>query len=431
MTRQSTEDVSVPDTLADVLRRAAAGVPANPPGLHEVRRRHRKRQLQRSFTALAGVGALVAASVVTPQLLAGPLTPVEPAASADPTPSPATAPPAQRLFISGSGFTTITTYGDYLELPERLDPSLPNFGFPPQSVGVVSLGYQEVAPSGEVVPVDVPSGNTRDFLALEGGRFVTLEWQSLSTAPRRDGPCVTDAALYLRVYESDGTMSLSRDVRVRCDHTTLAGASDTEVYLIRVPHDMQNQLPTDGRRLVAHNLADGTERTVATLDGISPTIRDVNVDAGRVVAVPESGGCVVETLDLARGVVNTLDLGTIVGRCYHLDQVRLSPNGERLAITYATDTHDRPYDVMAAVVDLAGPALALREVADSLPAFEPLDDTIANGASLPRMPASTYAVGLAWTDDATFRVAWVRLPAGLDRLVAIEEVLDVQTYTMP
>lgn len=432
MTNQSTEDIRVPDALAEVLRRAAAGVPAGPPALEEVRRRRRERRARRSITALAGVAALVAVSIVTPRLLARPVTSVEAAAPPDPAPSPAITPPAQRLFLDGGGFATIVMNGEDLEPTERLDPSLPNFGLPPEAIGVVSLGYREVDPSGHVVPVDLPSENVRDFLALEGGRFVTLEWQSLSSVPRRDGPCITDAALYLRVYESDGTMSLSRDVRVRCEYTRLAGISDTEVYLIRIPNDEQTQLPTEGRRLVAHNLADGTERTVTSLDDLDLDIRDANIDAGRIVAVPQGAGCVIETLDLANGVVNTLDLGTLVGDCTYVDRVRLSPNGERLAITYTTDTIDRPYDVVAAVVDLAGPALVFREVADSLPAIESPDDpTIAQGADIPSMPASTYAIGLAWTDDATFRVAWVRQPAGLDRLVPIEEVLDVQTYTVP
>lgn len=427
MTPPPTDDITIPAALTDALHRAAAGVSGGPPELAEVRRRRRQGHVRRSAAALAGVAILVAASVVTPRLLAGSAAPTESAApAADPTPS-ATAAPAQRLFLAGGGFTVVTRGGD-VEIPERLDPSLPNFGFPPGASGIVSVGVQEVAPSGEVVPVDLLSGDVRDFEALAGGRFVTLEWQSLSTAPRRDGPCVTDAALYLRVYEADGTMSLSRDVRVRCDHTTLAGATDTEAYLLRVPHDQQHQMPAEGRRLVAHNLADGTERTVANLDGISPTIRDVNVDAGRAVAVPDRAGCVIETLDLASGEVETIDLGAMAGGCFFLDQVRLSPTGERLAVTFATNTNDHAYEVVAAVVDLAGPTLVLREVADSVPAFQPED---AGSVTVTDRIAATHAAGLAWTDDTTLRVAWVRRPADLDRLVAIEEVLDVQTYAVP
>ncbi|MBX6748264.1 MAG: hypothetical protein IRY85_01115, partial [Micromonosporaceae bacterium] len=121
MTNQSTEDVAVPDAL----RRAAAGVPADPPALDEAHRRHRKRQLQRSFVALAGVGVLVAASIVTPRLLAGP---VESATPADPTPSRAATPPPQRLLLKPAWVVRAPGGTDVSELPDHPDPAQPNYG---------------------------------------------------------------------------------------------------------------------------------------------------------------------------------------------------------------------------------------------------------------------------------------------------------------
>ena len=43
----------------------------------------------------------------------------------------------------------------------------------------------------------------------------------------------------------------------------------------------------------------------------------------------------------------------------------------------------------------------------------------------------TYAAGIAWNDDETVRVAWARVPAELDRLVLVDEILDLQTYVVP
>jgi hypothetical protein len=439
MTSQSTEEIPVPDSLAETLRRAATGVPGGPPDLAEVHRRRRRGQIRRSSLGLAGVGLLVAASILTPRWLTGAAAPLEsaaPAVTTEVTPPPA---PAQRLFLSSAGFSVTMSGGaEYAELPERLDPSLPNFGFPPGAAGVVALGVREVTPTGEVVPVEVPGEDQRGYLALEGGGFVTLEWQSLSDVPRRDGPCITDAALYLRVYTADGTMSLSRDVRVRCETTTLVAASGTEVFLVRTPHDPQNQMPTPGRRLVAHNLADGTERTVADLDGISADVRDVNIHVdsgvGRVVAVPDSVGCPVQTLEIASGVVTTIDLAATVGACHLVDQLRVSPNGALLAFTYTTAGHEERNDVVLAVVDLDGPTLRVREVADSLPAFDPqagpASNAVTEGTRRLAMPV-TYAAGIAWNDDETVRVAWARVPAELDRLVLVDEILDLQTYVVP
>lgn len=41
-----------------------------------------------------------------------------------------------------------------------------------------------------------------------------------------------------------------------------------------------------------------------------------------------------------------------------------------------------------------------------------------------------YPAGIAWSDDTTVRFAWLWLPDELDRVVGIDEVLNVRTYTV-
>lgn len=440
MTKLSTDDIAIPDEFAESLRRAATGLPGRPPNLADVHRRRRHRQMRRSVVTLAGVGVLVAASIVTPRLLTGSAAPVEstaPAVTASPTP-----PLAQRLLLTGQGWVVGVPSGTgWIGLPDPLDPSRPNYGFPPGSTGVVQLGPQEVTAAGEVVPLELPGEDRRGFHVFGDGRIVTLEWLSLSDTPRRDGPCVTDAALYLRLHAADGTMSLSRDVRIRCEETSIVGATDTEVFLIRIPHDEQTQTPTSGRRLVAHNLADGSERTIADLDAlpVHPTSQDTNVEAGRVVMLADSYGCQAQTLDTDSGDVTTLDLTALVAGCRYVDQVRLSPDGSMLAVAYRTgpeDDDEEPYEAGFAVVDLADSSLHLREVVQSVPPTI-MAAHVWGGASVGetfaghRVFSSYYPAGIAWSDDSTVRMAWAWLPEGLDRVVGINEVLEVQSYAVP
>ena len=437
MTTQSTEDVSVPDSLADLLQRAAAGVPPAPPSLDEVRRRHRQRRQQRSLAVLAGVGVLVAASIVTPRLLAGPA-----GSATDPT-TPLADPPAQRLLLAGQAWVVgVVEVPSEEVLTATPDPLRPNFGYPPGSVGVAQIGPQEVTESGEVVPLNVPGAQNYGLSILGDGRILTLEWDTPSGPPRSDDRCGSyDVVEHLRLYHADGTRSLSRDVHAGCLGTLLAGATDTEAYLIRVPHDGTGQ-PTTGRRLVAHNLADGSERTVADLDALPAhaDTRDVNVGAGRVAAVADSYGCQVQVLDIDTGAVTTLDVTTLIADCMYVDQIRLSPDGGRLGLAYRTGPVDEePYEAGFAVVDLAGPALRVHQVVQSASSaytlaapgrFEGVAVMAIGGAY--RLAFSRYyPAGIAWSDESTVRFAWVWLPDGLDRVAGIEEVLNVRAFTVP
>lgn len=434
MTSKSTEDVSVPDALADILRRAAAGVPADPPGLDEVRRRHRKRQLHRSFTALTGIGVLVAAAVVTPRLLAGP---VDSTTHAGPAPSPTAEPLVQQLLLTPAVAVRAPAGTDVSELPVHPDPAQPNYGFPPGTIGVAQTRPWAVTPAGEKMEIYLPVEDHRGFHIFGGGRVVALEWRTLSGAPRYDGLCGHDAADYLRWYEKGGEMSLSRDIRVRCEETSIVGGTETEVFVLRVPYDEQTLTATTGRRLVAYSLADGSERTVADLDALPAHLDtwDVNVAAGRIVVVEDTARCEVQTLDIGTGVVTTLDLTTLVTDCAYVDLVRLSLDGSRLAFAYRTGGPATAYDARLAVVDLAGPAQRLQETVQSAPPAAmnpgPWGGFVAAAVGGADGLSVYYPAGIAWSDDRTVQFAWLWLPDDLDRVVGVEEVLNVRTFTVP
>jgi hypothetical protein len=427
VTSQSAEDIAIPDDLADTIRWAAAGVPGAPPELTEIRRRHRHRRLGRSTAALAGVGVIVAASIVAPRLLTGFATPVESAAPAEPTLTPAPPPPpAERLFVvNGGGFIIVPAGSGADENANAPDPSLPNFGYPPGAFGVVG-SLLEVTESGEIVPLEPPQVEPgrvlSDSLFLSDGRIATLEFHSLSDEPRRDGPCITDAAIYLRVAAADGSVSTSGDVHVPCESIRLVGASADEVFLVRTPYDPVYQTVIPGRRLVAYRLSDGTERTVADLDGVGEQIVATSTGAASFVVRDNSTTtCQVQVVDVTSGSVRDVDLAVVLPDCYVVDTARISPDGALLAVSFITDeVATQHYQVGFAVVDTTGPSLRLHQ-------------SIAAGAAVdspPRCPAATLA-GIAWADDVAVRVAWARCPANLDRVIDIKEILDVQTYPLP
>ena len=223
---------------------------------------------------------------------------------------------------------------------------------------------------------------------------------------------MTDAALYLRTYEADGSQSLSRDVRVRCEETLLVGASADEAFLLRVPQ------ATAGR-LVAHRFSDGAERTLAGLDGFDIDLLgrplDLSTDASRLIAVGD--GCQVEVLDVASGAVSPLDLAGVLDDCRRLDRLSLSPNGDRLAVTYESDD-----ELTVAVLDLPSGTVLLREVVGTAQSY---------AVSVPPTPF-TYTAGIAWGDDSTLRAAFVRIPPEFDsQVVAAADALDVLAFSVP
>jgi len=385
---------------------------------------------------LAGVGVLVAASIVTPRLLAGPVE-----SATDPT-SPLAAPPAQRLLLAGQAWAIgMKEVPSEEALTARPDPLRPNFGYPPGTVGVAQTGPREVTESGEVVSLNLPGPENSGLSILGDGRILTLEWESRSGPPRSDDPC-NDVIEFLRLYDTDGTRSLSREVHVACAETYLVGASETEAYLIRLPYEGPIKAPTTGRRLVAHNLADGSERTVADLDALPARSdsRDFNIGTGRLAAVAGNPGCQVQVLDIDTGVVTPLDVTALIADCMYVDQIRLSPDGGRLGLAYRTGPVDEePYEAGFAVVDLAGPALRVHQIVQSVSSAYDLaaPGRFSGAAVVPiggtnRLSFSRYyPAGIAWSDESTIRLAWVWLPDGLDHVAGIEEVLNVRAFTVP
>lgn len=415
--RSSTEDI--PEDVASAIRRVAAALPGHPYDLMEVRRRGRHHRAVRSAAGVLAVAVLAGASIAAPWLLADR---AGARLDAAPVPTPATTapaavkPPAQRMFLRLGGGRLLSLPPDLL--PATPDPSSPDLGYPPGTAGLVSVnGLQEMTGDGVLVPLNFPP-NLEGFAALDHGRFVTLAFESLSDKPRRDGPCITDAAEYLRIREPDGTTSFTRDVRVRCQILALVGATETEAYLVRQPVDSVNQQPNGPQKLVAHRFSDGQERTLATLD-LYPSL--ASIDAGRLIAPTGiDAACHIEVADLGTGAANQHDLAALLPDCAEIFGLRLSPDGRLVAVAYAT-APIAPMQARFAIIDLDAGNVRLLRTVETVPAPE--------YHSL-RMITKPDALGIAWSDDATVRVAWSLPPSQLDHVVSVESTLDVQTYAL-
>jgi hypothetical protein len=413
--RSSTEDI--PEDVASAIRRVAAALPGHPHDLIEVRRRGRHRRAVRSAAGALAVAVLAGASIAAPWLLAdraGARLDAAPVSTPATTAPAAVKPPAQRLFLRGLG-GLLFALSPSLVTP---DPTAPDPGYPPGTAGIVSVnGWQEVSADGALVPLNL-AGDVRGFAARPDGRFVTLEWQSLSDKPRRDGPCITDAAEYLRIREPDGTTSFTRDVRVRCQELAIVGATEVEAYLVRQPVDSVNQRPNGPQRLMAHRFSDGQERTVATIEA-DPS--GASIDAGRLIAPSgNDAACRIEIADLASGAVSHHDLAALLPDCAKLLGLRLSPDGRSVAVAYSTASVP-PMQARFAIVDLEARNVRLLRTVETVPAPDPHPL---------KMITTPNALAIAWTDDATVRVAWSLPPAELDHVVSLESTVDVQTYAL-
>lgn len=398
--------------IEDTLRRAAAAVPGGPPALAEIHARRRRRRARSSAVALVGVGVLAAGVMVVPALIGS-----APAAA---PPAPVAAPPsvpAQRLIVSSFG--TVRS-SDSSTIPDiEPDPALSNYGYPAGVTGLLGFGPAEVTPSG-LVPIELGGIEVQGWVPLADGGVATLE-QEQDLNP----PCSVTHPLSLRVYSADGTLALSREIGVRCEETILVGASADEAFLLRVPQ-------SGGGSLVAHRFADGAERTLAGLDGfdvnVLGTTVDLSTDASRLVATSPS--CGIEALDVTTTAVTTLHLADVLDGCLQLNGLRLSPNGDRLAVTYESNDDGtapkrgstEPTDLTVAVIDLATHAVLLQEV---------IATAQTSVITVPVNPF-TFTAGMAWTDDSALRAAFIHIPAEVNsRVVAASDALDVRTYSVP
>jgi hypothetical protein len=74
-----------------------------------------------------------------------------------------------------------------------------------------------------------------------------------------------------------------------------------------------------------------------------------------------------------------------------------------------------------AIIDLDAAKVRLLRTVETVPAPEPY--------SL-KMITKPDALGIAWSDDVTVRVAWSLPPAELDHVISVESTLDVRTYSL-
>ncbi|GIJ72299.1 hypothetical protein [Virgisporangium ochraceum] len=388
MTPYDTDEIpDIPADLADAVRHAAAAVPAGRHSIGEVHRRRRLHQRRRT-AAVAGVAtvAVAAGAAGVPALFRasgpGPVaaTPTAPASA------PAAAGPAQRLLL-GNPYLSIEGPGG--------------------GAGITGpSGILEVDPGGSIVAHPVTGVDSADqVVALPDGRLVVLGPRNLKPGvARNDGVDVTDLEFRL-VFGG-----YNANVRVRGEQLRLVGATAEGAYLLR---NMQ--------RLVFHEFATGAERplTAATAtmmaSGLPVNRWDEQVQNGRLVFRTVGDTPTVRVVDVSTGaeVVHPLRFDGVPADGYHVEELRLSPDGRTLALVIsefgAGSARYRLVTVDVATGRTAGPS----DVATIDPASK-----------------STGVLGLAFTDNRTVRVATVAFPAGATRMYQLSELLKVSTFTV-
>jgi hypothetical protein len=364
-----------PDDVAEAVRHAATPKSPYSTDLESLRRRAVRRRRRHQAAAAACAAALVGVGAVTvPAALskespaAGTLT-AAPAAPGE----LARRPPAQRLLLHGGGHT--------LEVPGKSKAGITNSG-----------GQGELRADGSVVRHAIPGvDGWYSAFGRADGKLVVLGHTDLKPGTTRDdGPDVAGLSIELKVLRADGSVELTREVRVKGEGVSLVAADKGSAYLVR---------PSG---LLSHDLATGREELIlpaAALNGADGRLIDV---AGDAVAVVD--GCQVHVFARPTGQQRT----QASLPCTDAAQVRLSPDGRLAAVTYRTGD-----ELRITVLDTeTGASRATR----TLPA-------------LPQ-PAIVDVYGIAWTDATSVRVAWASLPRDADRLYQLEELLKTQTVSV-
>jgi hypothetical protein len=373
--------MTVPIEIAEAVRRAAAAVPGHGGDLGTVRRRGLAR-VRRRRAATAGVAAVVVGAGAVPLSHAtgtGPARldtlPVPPAASPQ-----VARQPVQRLLLSGHGLT------------------VKQEGRP--TVGIVDVpGIVEVRPDGGTTqhPASAVDGIYGVVARLDGSLVILGHVDHMPGVQRQDGPWIPGVTFDLVVLDRAGTVRLRRDVRIMGQHVYLAGATADTAYLVRPGG------------IVAHDLAIGAERPV--LPGRSAPLADVA--AGRAVLVDPDTGCTARMYDLATGAELSRFTPPAISRCKAPQQLRLSPDGRLVAMTYMTMDGDS-FTQRAVVVDVATGRVRGEHVIEDI-----------RKGNL-RVVGGTPS-GIAWSDSHTLRIAAAVLPPDASRIYRIEELLTVQT----
>ncbi|MCW6004449.1 hypothetical protein K1W54_07605 [Micromonospora sp. CPCC 205371] len=364
----------IPDNVAEAVRNAATPSIAYSVDLQSLRRRaaRRRRRHQAAAAAcaaaLVGVGAVTIPAALSKEPPAGTL-PVAPAADG----VQGQRPPAQRLLLHGGGHTW--------EIPGKSKAGITNSG-----------GQAEMRADGSVVRHAIPGvDGWYGAFGLADGELVVLGHTDLRPGTAgEDGPDVAGLSIELKVLRADGSVELTREVRVKGEGVSLVAADRGSAYLVR---------PSG---LLSHDLATGREEPIlpaAALTGADGRLIDVS---GNAVAVLD--GCQVRVFARSTGQQRT----QASLPCTDAAQVRLSPDGRLAAVAYRTRD-----ELRITVLDTETGASRATRTLPTVP-----------------QPAIVEVYGIAWTESTSVRVAWASLPRDADRLYQLEELLKSQTVSV-
>ena len=372
------DGLDVDAELAELLRRAAAGLPAYRPDPVAVARRRRAIRRRHALGVAAG---LTAAALVGGVALLG-------AGGIASRPATGTPPAAPRLFLTGAS--------------QRWQ------GGDGREVGLAASGLAEVLPDGRLVAREVPGlPVVQQAVGLPDGGFVAMGYrtpmeQASQPAPgasRTPPPAATEAEREtVAVVRPDGSVRYLTDTA----GTWLIGADDRRVFL-------------GGAGTIALDLATGRQQTLDWRDLLSggPLV------AGRFAVLAgsgdPSGSCALRLVDATTGTtVSERPLPT--DDCYKMDTA-LSPDGRWLAVT-------QPGPLVGGNLD------ELKVILLNVDTGEQTVQLLDEGTAAPG-PDTVILQGVAWLDDARVRVVWVHLPDHVDRLYDRSEVLRMTTVPVP
>lgn len=421
--------MNLPDDVTEIVRTVAGAVPPHAGDLAAVRSRGRARVRHRALAATGSVALAVVAAIGAPVVLTGPEaappTSPPPAASGTPTESPAPAPAAQRLLLDGANLVTEIYIGEGEDDGAEPPPGTAREAYEwyqnrPNAVGVLAP-LAEIRPDGVVVDLtDLPEvDSVQQMVAMPDGRLAAIGLVDLMPGVERtDGPCVAGIATPLLVVERDGSVSVFRDLRVRCQTVTLVSADTGTAYLLR------------DDQLVAHDLATGAERVL-----LEPASAGQDYAGGRLAGVVHSnepacgpgtvGRLVLRVAEVATGA--TADHQVPADGCTgHGGQLRLSPDGRYAAHVYLAED-----GIRIAIFDLDrdGTVVADRLVSDAGEERDRVGQTGHRGIAVWARTGSAGVVGLAWDDPDTLRLAWYEVPG--NRVYWLPDVLQQTTIDVP
>ncbi|GAA4970401.1 hypothetical protein [Actinoplanes utahensis] len=379
----------IPQNVSEAVRVAAGAARGYPGDLADIHRRVRRRRNRQALVCAAAVVAVLGAAAAGAAAWRRPTAPVVTPAATGPArsaePSPSTAPtrrdPAQPLILDaaagsyrGSDGRTVVLGGD-------------------KRIG-------ELLPGGELRghPVAGSRNWEKAVVVLPDGSLVAFG--SHDTTPgveRTDGPNVSGLEYRLVGVDSDGTVSVQRNIRRKGEPVTLVTSTATTAYLWRPAGLAEHDLATGAERIVVKKAALGFEQVFGSL-------RMSDLAGDRLVVAGMNDECKPSVYDIATSR-RVAALSLHGSKCVAVNAMRLSPDGSKLAVAYQHE------DASAGLLS----SVAVIRVADG---------TVITRRPEPEMGTTqaSWATSLAWADEQTVRAA--------SYLVGAEETSEVTAFTM-